>query len=77
MLQNIFGTAAKQKKKIKVTIVDENDRIKTVPIDPMKTNVLSNIFIHQDRFDGFVKPMAMCEAAIRKDLVSKMKASIR
>lgn len=63
-------------KAIKVTIEDENDRMKTIGIDPAKNNVLSNMFIPQAHFDNFNPPMAMCEAGLRADLVSKMKAAL-
>lgn len=70
------GIRGKNPKTIKVLIEDENDRIKTIGIDPSKNNVLSNIFIPQKRFGEFYKPMAMCEASIRKDLIKKMKSAI-
>jgi hypothetical protein len=76
ILQKILSGDKQGREKVKVTIRDENDFSKTVPIDPMKANVLSNIFIHQERYEDFAMPMAMCEAKVRSDLTSQMKKSI-
>lgn len=65
-----------QPKAVKVTIEDENERLKTVGIDPSKNNVLSNVFIPQAHFDDFKPPMAMCEENIRGDLTAKMKQAL-
>ena len=61
---------------MKVTIEDENERLKTVGIDPSKNNVLSNVFIPQAHFDDFKPPMEMCEEKIRGDLTAKMKQAL-
>lgn len=66
----------KHPKTFKVTIEDENDRSKTIGIDPTKNNVLSNLFIPQVRIDNFASPAAMCEGAIRGDIIQKMKSSL-
>ncbi len=77
VLSDLWDEAkGQQPKAIKVTIEDENERSKTVGIDPSKNNVLSNVFIPQAQFDRFETPMAMCEANIRTDLVSKMKKAL-
>jgi len=77
VLSDLWGKAKGQKPKaIKVTIEDENEKLKTVGIDPNKNNVLSNVFIPQARFDNFKPPMAMCEGKLRSDLVSKMKKAL-
>ena len=76
ILTDAWGKArGKHPKTFKVTIEDENDRTKTIGIDPSRNNVLSNLFIPQERLDdGFSNPMSMCEPSLRSDLVSKMKA---
>lgn len=73
ILGDLVGAAlGKQRKAVKVTIEDGNERTKTVGIDPHINNVLSNVFIPQEKFDNFKPPMAMCEAQTRRDLVDKM-----
>lgn len=61
---------------IKVTIEDNNDRLKTIAIDPSKNNVLSNVFIPQAHFSGFNKPLKNCESNLRVDLLEKMKKAL-
>ena len=77
MLAGLWKKAkGQQPKAVKVTIEDENSRLKTVGVDPSKNNVLSSIFIPQAQFDNFSPPMAMCEANIRGDLTAKMKQAL-
>lgn len=77
-LQAMVDKARGQKPKaIKVTIEDENDRAKTIGIDPAKNNVLSSIFIPQEHFENFKPPMALCEQHIRNDLIAKMKRALK
>lgn len=78
VLADLYGKITGQKPKtIKVTIQDENDREKTVSLDPARSNVLSNIFIPQAHFDNFSSPMDMCEANIRDELVKKMREALK
>jgi hypothetical protein len=77
MLSSIWEEAkGHHPKAVKVTIEDENERLKTVGIDPSKNNVLSNVFISQAHFDNFTPPMSMCEGNIRHDLTAKMKQAL-
>ena len=77
ILSDVWGKAqGQQPKAVKVTIEDENERVKTVGIDPSKNNVLSNVFIPQAHFDNFKPPMAMCEGKIRSDLAAMMKQAL-
>lgn len=77
MLSGLWKKAkGQQPKAIKVTIEDENERLKTVGIDPNKNNVLSNVFIPQAHFENFKPPMVMCEGSIRGDLTTKMKQAL-
>lgn len=77
MLSGLWEKAkGQQPKAVKVTIEDENERLKTVGIDPSKNNVLSSVFIPQTHFDNFKPPMAMCEGNIRGDLTAKMKQAL-
>lgn len=78
VLADLCGQLTGQKPKtVKVTIQDENDREKTVSLDPARSNVLSNIFIPQAHFDNFSPPMDMCESNIRDELVKKMQKALK
>lgn len=77
MLSGIWQKAkGQQPKAVKVTIEDENEKLKTIGIDPSKNNVLSSVFMPQAHFDDFRSPMAMCEGRIRGDLIAKMKQAL-
>lgn len=67
---------SQQPKAVKVTIEDENARLKTIGIDPSENNVLSSAFIAQAHFNNFKLPMAMCERSIRSDLTAMMKQAL-
>lgn len=62
--------------KLKVTVLDENQKPKTVAIDPKKNNVLSNIFLPQVHLSNFSPPLQACEKSLHKDMVDKMKAEL-
>ncbi len=77
LIDTFDRSRGKKPKSFKVTIVDSNERTKTIGIDPSKNNVLSNVFIPQVLMNGFSKPMAMCEPSIRSDMISKMKSALK
>ncbi|WP_321829732.1 hypothetical protein [Thalassovita sp.] len=77
MVSDLYGKFKGQPPKaLKVTIEDENERLKTVGIDPSKNNALSSVFIAQAHFDNFTAPLSMCERKIRGDLAAKMKKAL-
>ena len=73
MWDSVAGT---RPKRFKVTVVDDHNRSKTVGVDPLRSNVLSNIFISQIHFDNFDPPLALCEEEIRSDFIRKMKVAL-
>lgn len=56
----------------KVVLEDLSGRTKTSSIDTRNQNIASNFFISQVHMTNFDIPLAMCEDAIRDDLVTKM-----
>lgn len=60
-------------KKVMVQVEDENSKVKSIPADLARNDILSNFFIHQELFGPLTPPMAMCEPSIRSDLVAAMK----
>ena len=78
MLEDIWnGQKITYLKKMKVTIEDEFDNIKTLDIDLRKNDILSNFFLKKALITGFTKPLSLCEDVLRNDVTQKMKKALK
>lgn len=64
-------------KKVSVIIEEDHDRIKTVRVDQMRDDILTNFFITQELIGPLRNPFVRCEAAIRPDVAEAMRTFCR